>query len=1230
VSGGGIAAPGPLRDADARARELARREFERPVVVEAGAGTGKTTALVARVLAWSFGPGWDRAREIAASDGRGDRDDRIAAQLLRGVVAITFTEKAAAEMSERVGAALLAVENGESLEWLPDPAPELAGDELRARARALRGALEHLVVQTIHAYCRRLLVENCLDAGLHPNLEVDAEGRLRRQAVRSAMESALEVSYVQPGDPDFLALAARGIGPREIEAALIDLLDAGFSSEALRADPATPDRIAALIARLRGELEAFAAIGRGDLSSVGGVTSETAEFLEGLRSASSERPPANRAEFSMFVEQLKVRATDRVLARLDAWRRGSFTKGEARALGDRAESLAVRVRTLRSFLDHAISIDLDLLDAARGAIGRPLAAAEAQLRSAGVLSFAALLHDTRSLLRRRPEVAERIRAGIDQLLVDEFQDTDWHQCDIVRSLALEGLEASRPGLFIVGDPKQSIYGWRRADLVAYHAFVEEVLRSGGELVRLSVNFRSVPGVLEEVERVVAPVMKAEAGVQPAFEPLVACPELAESEGFRGGRLRTVEYWIPTAWQDDGSGPRATSAGEAAQIEARRLAQDLRELHDQHGAAWKSIAVLFRSRGDWEIYLPALRQAGIPYAAEGDRNYYRRREIIEIACLVRCILDPNDQLALIAYLRSVAVGVPDAAWIPLWSRAFPARVAQLDAPDPRALEELAVDVRDAAREVPGDVPGIERISGWEENLLCALADIAYLRESFASDCSDDFIEKLRTRTLFETTASARYLGAWRCANLERFFRELSVELDGARDTQDLLRRLRAAVAKEEETEEGRPTDLISDSVKVMTIHGAKGLGFEHVYLMQLHKGVGGRSDSPSGAAELACGFEYRLLGAPTLGWDLVLSERARAADAERVRLLYVAMTRAKRRIVMTGLWDEHQQRSSRGQAIEFFGPRIESTEGLVSWLSGAAREGSFDFTDRFGARWSLPALEARGEEASSDAGSSGVRLPSESEVAAASRRLVELREAARARMARPLRSTASARDRDGEDECAREGGERRAGESEELRVGESEELRVGESGERRAGATREEQGAAARAIGVAIHRALEQFDFAAEGAGEVARQSNALARYLAQTAPSGRADETVAAGTRMWDRVVRGDLFARLRGLSDRIVARELSVLGPPSDDEGPVGYLSGVIDLVYRDPGDDWLVIVDYKTDSLSQSESIQQRAAAYAEQGRIYRDLLRDALELSYTPRFELWFLGADEIVRI
>jgi ATP-dependent exoDNAse (exonuclease V) beta subunit len=170
---------------------------------------------------------------------------------------------------------------------------------------------------------------------------------------------------------------------------------------------------------------------------------------------------------------------------------------------------------------------------------------------------------------------------------------------------------------------------------------------------------------------------------------------------------------------------------------------------------------------------------------------------------------------------------------------------------------------------------------------------------------------------------------------------------------------------------------------------------------------------------------------------------------------------------------------------------------------------------------------------------------------------------------------------------------------------------------------------AREMGIAIHRALEEFDFGADETAEIERQRDTITRDLALAASIDCVDETVAAGTQLWDKITQGSLLARLRELSDRIVARELSVLRPPGDEDGPVGYRVGVIDLVYRDPSSDQLVVIDYKTDEVTDPAALQSRAESYAEQGAVYSHALEDAFELSYTPCFELWFLQRDEIVR-
>ena len=169
-----------LRREDERARRAAQQIFDRPIVLEAGAGTGKTTTLVARILAWSLGPGWSKAHAALREDAgtASVSDARVAARVLGRVVAITFTEAAAAEMAERAGETFAAVARGELRPGLLDSVLPSDLGERAARACALLGALDHLAVRTIHAWCRGLLARYPLESGIHPDFRVDADMRL--------------------------------------------------------------------------------------------------------------------------------------------------------------------------------------------------------------------------------------------------------------------------------------------------------------------------------------------------------------------------------------------------------------------------------------------------------------------------------------------------------------------------------------------------------------------------------------------------------------------------------------------------------------------------------------------------------------------------------------------------------------------------------------------------------------------------------------------------------------------------------------------------------------------------------------------------------------------------------------------------------------------------------------------------------------------------------------------
>ncbi|MDH3519212.1 MAG: UvrD-helicase domain-containing protein [Myxococcales bacterium] len=1181
-----------LRQRDAEARSLAQREFRAPLVLEAGAGTGKTATLVARILAWSLGPGWQRAAAQLGERGgvASSAPERIAERVLGRVVAITFTEAAAAEMATRVDAALRLLEAG-SLpigaddEALPEPGLRAA------RARALRGALDHLIVQTIHAYCRRLLAAHPLDAGVHPRLEVDAEGREQTAVVRDVVERRLREAYALPGDAAALRLAADGFGPLELERELAALLEQGVSAAELARDPFEPARVRAAWERLRAALDAFRAVAGERLRSVrrGDVALEVAEALERAH-AELAQPPQNAAALDARAGELRALWSERARERLRKWSRDDLTASERQAIEPGVDCFCAASAPLAAALDHWTGLDVPRFEAAQRVLGELLAEVEETLRRRGSASFSRLLSAAADLVTRSASVAARVRRGIDQLLVDEFQDTDRRQCAIVGALALEGPEEERPGLFLVGDPKQSIYGWRSADLSAYEAFVARVGDAGGAVHPLAVNFRSVPAILDEVERVVAPVMQRAPGLQPEFQALVACPALANAS--RDAGFAPIEYWI-SAEVEDGAA-RQTSSAQASALEARALAADLRALHAEQGMPWQEIAILFRSRGDWDLYLAALREAGIPFAVQGDRSHYRRREIIDAAALVRCVLDPNDHLALLTLLRSSAVGVPDAALLPLWSIGLPALFGALGAVDAQAQRTLHEGLPEVLRALPEDVPGLERVRGWEQNLLHAAEAIAALRDAFERDAPDVFVERLRSTLLLEASEAARFLGAWRVANLERFFRMLAEELALGADTGSVLRRLRSAVAEEEPAEEGQPRDLTPDAVRVLTLHGAKGLDFDCVYLMQLHRASGSRAARQCEAREHDGQLELRLLGAASLGWDLAQRARERVAEAEHVRTLYVGMTRARKRLVLAGLWPDFQTRSSERNHVTLLGARRVPPPDLPQLFADCVGQGAAAL-DTCAARWRFPALDAA---RAAPPARTAPEAPDLERVRADAEALHRARAQAEARMRRPLLATASA------------------------------EAHAAPASERPPGAAALADGLCARLAGSAVHRVLECFDLDAEPAAELARQRAGLALLLRPLAPAARLDEVVREAQERLDRLARGHLLATLRALRDHIVARELPVLLAAQPDDEPLALFSGSIDLVYRDPESGAFVVVDYKTDRVADDAELAARTRSYARQGAVYQRAVAAALGLDALPRFELWYLSADRRV--
>ena len=1210
------AATAALRRGDAAVSAQAQRVFERPFVVEAGAGTGKTTLLVARCLAWALGPGWKLAEDRL---GPGDLD-QVAAEVLSRVAAITFTEAAAAEMANRLGEVLAEVAHGKLRDGI-DAGALIGSEALReARARALLGALDRWVVRTIHAFCRRLLARHPLAAGLHPELEVDADERITRAVAREVVEAAVRKGYDEPGDPDLIALGVEGIGPPEIEEALVAFLREAVDARALAEAVFTPERIASFLEALRAALDRFAAADGGRLATTKKSASKTHEALRAIEAADHalSRCSADVGSFDALAEALREHWSKNALERLRDWGAPEgFNASETKTLGDAASTVAEAAAVLCAAVESAVGLRPLRLESARRVLCALLARAREKLRERGAIGYASLLREARDLLRDQPAVRARVRSDFDQLLVDEFQDTDPVQCDIVRLLALDDAAGARPGLFLVGDPKQSIYGWRAADLRAYASLVADALGPGGEPALLCVNRRSVPAILDEVERAIEPAMAEGGADQAAFQPLVAS-ERREREALAPSPPRAfVEHWISWSWNSETHRPRRPRASEAAKLEAEAVARDLAQLEQTEGFEWKHAGVLMRSWGDLEVYLHALREAGIPYAVEGGRSYYQRREVIDASALVRCVLDPNDHLALLTWLRSPSVGVPDAALIPLWTREFPRLVSALTGPEAAQLAALG-DVIDAAlADLPEEIPGLDRVAGWERSLAFAVDGIAHLRASFARDAVDLFVEKLRGLTLLEATEAARFPGAFRLANLDRFFRELRAELEAEEsDVQALLRRLRSDVDSERAIADARPEHAGQDAVQVMTIHGAKGLEFRHCYLVQLHKGPGGnRGKRGKPVVKEADGrWEYRVFEAPTPGFAAVTAREERVEAAERVRALYVAMTRARDRLVLLGSWPlaGGGKQSAKGEAlIDLLRARRESPAALEEVMIRARAGGQDGEIDGNGVRWSFPALwPAQPSPKSAEAIDGG--REELGAVESDMRSLGASREAAHRRMQRRYRAPAS------QDAHADER-ESRA------------ERRFGAIGAQTAKPMPEAARAIAAAAGTAVHRVLEELRLDGDVRKDLARRSAALPDWIEPLVPASERAATLASAREVLARFEGGPLIDRLTSLRDAVISRELTVLVPAEPEgDGPVGFVAGAIDLLYRVPETGEYVVADYKTDRVEGDAALAEHARRYEGQAAHYRRAIQEALALPHPPRFELWFLHAGAVVRL
>ncbi len=1182
TSHGDAASLQALRNEDERARKLALEEFTRPVVLIAGAGTGKTTALVRRLVSWAMGEGWKRHEQEDA--------ERTAGEVLQRVVCITFTDKATLEMAARVHEVLAAVAEGKTQDWLP---AELDAGVRSARAHALIAAEGRLRVSTIHGFCQGLLKTHALSAGLKPGFTVDSGGDVRRllaeESFAELMPQLLAVRNVA-----VKSVLDSGHGVEDLLTVLREFVHTGVRSEDLEAmdlDIAKARRLAAELVPIATDLHKRIPVqARGE-----GRESRRLRLIEWLTSRAS-----GEASFNCDVDTDLLETCDFKKLSVDP------TKHERAALGSDAahhQDLAGRVSEGASDL---FRFDPELLGAAREVLLQLLRALEERLRLRGVVSFDDLLRHTRDLLDVHPDLAQELAAGMDQLMVDEVQDTDPCQYAIVKALAFG--PGARPSLFVIGDPKQCIYTFRNADLAALDAFQAELLDHGAIEAKLSVNFRSTSAVLEEVSALVKPAMAEERGAQPRFEPLLAgknsrvnfptgteaievwdvspvAPPVAETTGPRGGKPKAAK-------KPDEPGVHVLRKREAAAVAEDILAQNAA------GTPWKECLVLLRVRSDQNILLEAMRERGIPVQGENEKNWHRRREVVDAANALIAVLDHADDVALLGWLRSPMVGLPDAAVAAFWRTECRQRLGDASFKADRSdighestgCIKAAVAIADDALQVAG----IEMPS-FTASLSTAIRDLLFLRWHFAHSDLATFFGEFRRRTGCMATESRRSLGELRLIGVEDLLADVQADLAAGRPhtrvVEDLRARLRADIA----VDTTLPVDPQVDAVRVMTVHKAKGLEADQVWFCDVsrkkhtatvgldHETAVHRSAGRGGRGRI-CAFE--MFGARSLGVAEAKTASERREELEVVRLLYVAATRARHRLVISGGLESLTKDGGPSQSLQLLrvlAPRHAAgcAQARSAFASGAATWLQTGDTPVLWRRISVAEKPASGS-------------PKEKAAVPVLAVVPEIAADARVRAMLPLTIAVSS---------LHSSGVKAAAEEEE---GDLDGARL-----RKTAAER----------GTLLHKALELWNAENAPAAELRRITEVL--RLDVPAPGNPVtDESRRTALAALTKFAGSTLCERFVVVAPRIRAREFPLLAPGGSHAS--GALIGTIDMLYED-ADGTIVIVDYKSDRSEIPELIERHRLQLAT----YVEALRAFLP-AQSVRAELWSFHNDVIVRI
>ncbi|HWG33182.1 MAG TPA: UvrD-helicase domain-containing protein [Gemmatimonadaceae bacterium] len=801
-------------ESDAAARERIRTDLDCNMLVEAGAGSGKTTSLVGRMCSLVM---------------QGEPVERIAA--------VTFTRKAANELRERF-----------QNELERRLAESEADSEARLRCeRALR-EIDRAFLGTIHSFCARILREHPLEISLDPNFaEVSENGW--EELCRTFWNRWLERCKAR-GDAMLAGLASLSVDPQALYrsfARVLQYMDVDFPL----VETVLPETTAC-----RGKLEALLGRAREMMPKMEpeGGRDELMKLVKRLEYARRSDDWSDAATFCATLEQ--ITATSCAVTQ-NRWGSDKVVKNAARDLGDEFAALLEGeiAEVLGCWYEFRYPPVMRFLKRASEDFAR-------ERYETGQLGFEDLLMLSAKLLREHPRVRDALGMRYRRLLVDEFQDTDPVQAEVCFLLASESSEGNdwhnvkpRAGaIFLVGDPKQSIYRFRRADIQVYE-FAKERMAAHGVVLALTRNFRSVTPIAEFVDRYFQGAFGATASdVQAAFTPMHAMREAGATDGVK-------EYTVTPAKRNVGSIVDADCALVASWI-AQRVASGECEPGD--------FLILTAKRDPVARYARALAERNIPVTTAGAK-IPRELELSELLLVLHAIADPDNAIAVVAALEGLFFGC-----------------------GPADLYDAHADgIRFRVTSSPGTGEGI---------VVRALRQLHEWWMVSQQQSADVLLERLLDDTGLLYFAASQTLGDVRAGALMRVVETLrEASLTGASGTVDAIDRIELLLSQDSDD-----ATLIgggSNAVRVMNLHKAKGLEAKVVILAaptpdgehppKVHVTRGTSGPVTSG---IVLESERKIIARPT-GWAAMAAEECGFAQAEKERLRYVAATRAARELVI---------------------------------------------------------------------------------------------------------------------------------------------------------------------------------------------------------------------------------------------------------------------------------------------------------------------------------------------